>query len=370
MGKVCLLLLVCLWSLQQTDQTNTSKAIFPKPRIFKGDPITSSTLTKLLLNQTQSPLSSDFPPALQLRSNITAGYLRGLLTTRVIPVIYILVIIVGIPANVAVLCALASKVRKVSSAILYCSLAVSDLFLLLSLCFKAYYHLHGNHWVLGEAACRVVTACFYGNLYCSAQTLACISIKRYLAVVHPFMYKRLPKTMCTVWVTTAMWVVFGAAVLPELLIQQSYRIPELDRITCHDVLPLDNSSHKFLIYYTLILAILCFLLPLGVAVVCYTRIIWELNRSHFDWMVYIKASTLVFVIFLLCFSPAGVLHFIHYVQLFADGTESLYMHFNVAVCLCCLHACLDPFLYLIMSRSSSSRPYIMGSKSKTVSISV
>lgn len=281
-----------------------------------------------------------------------------------------LVVTVGIPANVAILCTMATKIRKVSSAILYCSLAVSDLLLLLSLFFKAHYHFHGNHWVLGEAACRVVTACFYGNLYCSAQTLGCISIKRYLAVVHPFMYKSLPKRTFTAWVSVAVWGVFGAAVVPELLVQQSHWIPEVGLITCHDVLPLRHNSHVFLLYYNLFLTIFSLLLPLVVTVVCYVRIMCELNRSHHDWAMYIRASSLVFAIFLVCFAPAGVLHFLHYVQLFVDGTESLYVHFKVAVCLCCLHACLDPFLFVFMSKSAGSRLYLRAFKGKTLSLSV
>uniref|UniRef100_A0A3B4FEM4 Coagulation factor II thrombin receptor like 2 n=1 Tax=Pundamilia nyererei TaxID=303518 RepID=A0A3B4FEM4_9CICH len=247
-----------------------------------------------------------------------------------------------------ILCLLVTKIRKVSSAILYCSLAVSDLFLLLSLFFKAHYHFHGNHWVLGETACRVVTACFYGNLYCSAMTLACISIKRYLAVVYPFLYKSMPKRMCAAWVSLALWGVFGVAIIPELIVQQSYWLPQLNRTTCHDVLPLDHSSHMFLLYYHLILIILFLMVPLVVTIVCFTRIINELTRSHFDWRMYIKASSLVFSIFLVCFIPSGVLHFVHYVQLFVNGTETLYMYFNVAVCLCCVHACLDPFLFLLI----------------------
>lgn len=297
------------------------------------------------------------------------GYLRSPLSTQVIPIIYILAVTVGMPANVAILCLLATKIRKVSSAILYCSLAVSDLLLLLSLLFKAHYHLRGNHWLLGEAACRVVTACFYGNLYCSAQTLACISTKRYLAVVHPFMYKSLPKKTCTAWVTLAVWGMFSAAVVPELLVQQSYWLPEVGRITCHDVLPLRYNSHVFLLYFNLFLTVFGLLAPLVVTVVCYGRIVCELNRSHHDWATYIKASSLVFVLFLVCFTPAGVLYFLHHVQLFVDGAESLYTYFKAAVCLCCLHACLDPFLFVIMSRSASSglgfRPVVI----KNLSIS-
>ncbi|XP_051268852.1 proteinase-activated receptor 3 [Dicentrarchus labrax] len=340
------------------------KKVVPVPRTFKGVPEDN------FLNGTQAPISSQSPPRLLLLSNSTVGYLRSPLTTRVIPIIYMLVATVGIPANVAILCMLANKIRKVSSAILYCSLALSDLLLLLSLFFKAHYHLHGNNWVLGEAACRVVTACFYGNLYCSAQTLACISIKRYLAVVHPFMYKSLPKRMCTARVSVAVWGAFVAAVLPELIVQQSYFLSDLGSISCHDVLPLDEQSHIFLLYYNLFLTIFGLLVPLVVTVVCYSRIVCELNRSNLDWAMYIKASSLVFVIFLVCFTPAGILHFLHYVQLFANGTESLYLYFKVAVCLCCLHACLDPFLFLIMSKSAGSRLYFRPFKGTSLSITV
>nr|XP_020469215.1 proteinase-activated receptor 3-like [Monopterus albus] len=355
-------------SLQNKKRENNSVVVRPVGRTFRGE-LFIGTNVNLVLNGTQAPILSSSTPALRLLSNNTAGYLLGPLSTRVIPIIYVLVLSVGIPANVAILCTLASKLRKVSSAILYCSLAVSDLFLLLSLFFKSHYHLHGNHWALGEAACRVVTACFYGNLYCSAQTLGCISIKRYLAVVHPFMYKSLPKQMCTAWVTLVVWVVFGLAVVPELLIRQSYWIPEIGRITCHDILTY-NDSHIFLLYYNLFLNIFGLLVPLVVTVVCYTRIVFELTQSHHDWAMYIKASSLVFVIFVVCFTPAAVLHLLHYVQLSVGGTESLYVYFNVAVCLCCLHACLDPFLFLLMSKSSGSRHYFRAFKGKTMSLSV
>ncbi|XP_034564827.1 proteinase-activated receptor 3-like [Notolabrus celidotus] len=379
MGKRLLLLLVFILCLSVTLQKNgkkrgrghrknSSEVFVAVPRTFRGEPDLQPRFI-FVLNGTQAPVSShSSPPSLRSLSNSTVGYLLGPLSTRVIPIIYVLAVSVGIPANIAILCSLATKIRKVSSAILYCSLAVSDLFLLLSLFFKAHYHFHGNHWGLGEAACRMVTACFYGNLYCSAMTLACISIKRYLAVVHPFMYKVLPKRTYTAVVSLAVWGVFGAAVVPELLMQQSYWLPEVGRITCHDVLPLD--SHVFLLYYNLLLTVFGLLLPLGVTVVCFVRIICELQQSHHDWAMYIRASSLVFAIFLLCFTPAGVLHFLHYVRLFADGTETLYVYFQAAVCLCCVHACLDPFLFLLMSKSAGSSLYFRPFKGKSLSISI
>ncbi|XP_039470695.1 proteinase-activated receptor 3-like [Oreochromis aureus] len=129
------------------EQKNSSEVAFPMPRTFKGTPVIN---IQPFLNGTQTSFLTYSPPALHLLNNSTVGYLGGSLSTRVIPIIYTLVVTVGIPAN---MCLLVTKIRKVSSAILYCSLAVSDLFLLLSLFFKAHYHFHGNHWVLGETAC-------------------------------------------------------------------------------------------------------------------------------------------------------------------------------------------------------------------------
>ncbi|MED6256363.1 hypothetical protein ATANTOWER_024606 [Ataeniobius toweri] len=347
-----------------TAEKNSTKKVIPVPRVFKGFFPTESEF-----QGTQAP-NLTLSPTLQSISDKAVGYLKGPLSTKVIPLIYMMLVIFGIPGNITILCLLITKIRKVSSAILYCSLAVSDLFLLVSLIFKAHYHLHGNHWVLGEAACRVVTACFYGNLYCSALTLACIAVKRYMAVVHPFMYKRLPKVRCTAWVVLAIWGVFGASIVPELLVRQSFWVPQLNRTTCHDVMPLDSNSHAFLLFSNLILTVLCLLVPMVVTVVCFIQILRALNQSHHDWAMYIRSCSLVFTIFMVSFLPAGVLHFLHYVQLFVNGTESLYVYFNMAVCLCCLHACLDPFFFVLMSKSASSKLYLLTFKGKKLSISI
>lgn len=354
---------------QKKAARNCTDTCVAQPRVFRGDPA-APTKSRPAANGTQPPAVTPGLPALWSLSNVTARFLRGALSTRAIPVIYVLAVAVGVPANVAILCALAGKVRKVSSAILYCSLAVSDLLLLFSLVFKAHYHFHGNHWALGEAACRAVTACFYGNLYCSAQTLACISVKRYVAVVHPFKYKSLPKRMYTAWVSVAVWGLFAAAAVPQLLVRQSYWLPEVDRTTCHDVLPLGHGPHFLLLFYDLFLTAIGLLLPLVVTAVCYVRIVCALGRSHHDWVAYIRASSLVFVIFMVCFAPAGALNCLHHVQLFAGDSDRLYVHFKVAACLCCLHACLDPFLFLLMSRSAGSKLRFKNFAIKNLSISI
>ncbi|KAI1905247.1 hypothetical protein AGOR_G00014150 [Albula goreensis] len=349
-------------------KTNITETL--RPRSFFGEKIPIATLMPVnwTNKDNSSSFSTSFPPELALKVNGTADYFRGALSTRVIPAIYMVAVVIGIPSNAMILGVIITKAKAFSSAILYFSLALSDLLFLLTLVLKAHYHFNGNHWVFGEAACKAVTACFYGNVYCSIHTLMCISVKRYLAIVHPFTYRSLPKHSCTAWSSLIVWVMFFVAMVPTLLIRQTYRL-SLGITTCSDVLPLSEGPYSFLPYYKLTLICVGFFVPFVVTVFSYVSIIRELNKSHSDWMYYIKMSTLVFIIFTICFTPSNVIHFIHYVKLYTSGEEHFFIYYNVTMCLCGLHSCLDPFLFSLMSRSMGSKLYFMTFKGKTFSIS-
>lgn len=264
--------------------------------------------------------------------------------------------LIGIPSNAYILAFLRVKLQSKSlpSVVLYLNLAFSDLLLVLSLALRVHYHLNANNWIFGEISCRLITALFYGNVYCSAQTIACISLKRYLAVVKPFLYRRMPKTMLAVWMCLVVWFLFGAAVVPELLVRQSYHVAQLNITTCHDVLPLDDNSHSLLVPYRLVMVFLGFLLPFSICIFAHTAVVYHLGQSASDWTAFIRASTLVFTIFVVCFLPSGILHIAHYIRLFSSGDDRLYGYYRLAVCLCCFHSCLDPFLSMLLSKSADS----------------
>lgn len=285
-----------------------------------------------------------------------AVYTTGVISTWVVPSFYIVAMLVGIPANAYILTFLRVRLsaRSLSTVILYLNLALSDLLLLLSLALRVHYHFNGNDWIFGEASCRLITALFYGNVYCSAQTIACISLKRYLAVVKPFLYRRLAKTTLSVWTCFFLWFLLGAAVVPELLVKQTYQVTQLGITTCHDILPLEEISHLPLVPYRLMLVCLGFVVPFLLCVYAHVAVVYQLGQSGCDWKPFIRVSTVVFVIFVVCFLPSGVLHIVHYIRLFSSGDDRLYGYYRVAVCLCCFHSCLDPFLCLLMSKMATS----------------
>ncbi|XP_072520625.1 proteinase-activated receptor 3 [Salminus brasiliensis] len=327
-------------------KNGTSNELYPKT--FSGSRAANTSFHNF--SQEHFP----FPLELNISSSHVHNYTAGLLSTRIIPAAYVVAILIGIPSNCLVVARLGSKTRSLSSATLYMSLALSDLLLLMSLTLKVHYHLNGNSWVFGELACKLVTACFYGNIYCSIHAHMCISVLRYLAVVHPFLYRGLSKRSCTTWASLTVWMVFTTAMAPELLIRQSYPTT-MGITTCHDVLPYEEESYSFLIPYRLCLICLGFMIPFAVIVFAYGSIVYHLSRSSCDWTLYIKASTLVFAIFVLCLTPGNAIHLIHYVRLYTSQQDDFYIYFSAAVCLCCFHSCLDPFLSYFITKTSNSR---------------
>ncbi|XP_049722086.1 proteinase-activated receptor 3 isoform X2 [Elephas maximus indicus] len=225
-------------------------------------------------------------------NNVTMGYLSSSLSTKVIPTIYTLVFMVGVPANAVTLWMLIFRTRSISMAIFYTNLAIADFLFCITLPFKIAYHLNGNNWVFGEVMCRATIIIFYGNMYCSILLLACISISRYLAIVHPFTYRGLPKRTYTLLTCGLVWATVFLYMLPFFILKQEYYLVRPDITTCHDVHNICESSSPFQIYYFTSLAFFGFFIPFVVIIFCYAAIIRTLNAFDHRWLRSVKAQLL------------------------------------------------------------------------------
>ncbi|XP_067376602.1 proteinase-activated receptor 3 [Channa argus] len=360
MAKLVPGLLICVVAVQtiQHDgnrtfaKTNTSSNAIPKT--FKGWTYEHHTNNTKQVSALLHP--STIPWLYVNPEDPVINYTTGIFSTWIIPYSYILAMLIGIPSNAFILTFLRVRLKAKSlfTVVLYLNLALSDLLLLLSLALRVHYHLNGNNWIFGEVSCRLLTALFYGNVYCSAQTIACISLKRYMAVVRPFLYRRLAKTTMAVWTCLVLWLLFGAAIVPELLVRQSYQVTQLGVTTCHDVLPLEEKSHSPLVPYRMMMVCLGFIVPFLICVFAHVAVVYHLGQSGCDWRPFIRVSTVVFIIFVVCFLPSSILHITHYIHLFSSGDDRLYGYYRVAVCLCCFHSCLDPFLCFLLSKTATS----------------
>ncbi|XP_012658229.1 proteinase-activated receptor 3 [Otolemur garnettii] len=291
-----------------------------------------------------------------LVNNATVGYLSSPLSTKLIPAVYIVVFVVGVPANAVTLWMLFFRTRSVCTTIFYTNLALADFLLCVTLPFKIAYHLNGNNWVFGEVMCRATTVIFYGNMYCSILLLTCISVSRYLAIVHPFTYRALPQRTYALSTCALVWATVFLYMLPFVILRQEYHLVQPDITTCHDVHNTCESLSPFQLYYFTSLAFFGFLIPFVVIIYCYTAIIRTLHAHDVRWLWYVKASLLVLVIFTVCFAPSNIILIIHHASYYYHSTDGVYFIYLIALCLGSLNSCLDPFLYFLMSKISDHSP--------------
>ncbi|XP_053557359.1 proteinase-activated receptor 3 [Bombina bombina] len=334
-------------------QTNTSEYVI-NPKSFRGLVSTNDSLfnnvkesTKRATMDVSRNSAGSHGSGLKV-NNSTMLFLRSPISTKLIPVIYTVVVLIGLPANAIILWMLFYRVRSVCTAIFYTSLAISDLLFCLMLPFKIVYHLNGNHWIFGEAMCRATTSFFYGNMYCSILLLTCISISRYIAIVHPFVYRSLPKRNLAILMCALVWVTVLMYMIPFFTTKQTYYLKQLDINSCHDVL--DSAGGTFQFYYFLLLAVFGFLVPFSIVTFCYFSIIRALGTHDQKRFWYLKVTILLLAIFSICFTPSNIILIIHQVRLHYSNTDYTYSWYLMALCMSSLNSCLDPFLYFLMSK--------------------
>lgn len=282
-------------------------------------------------------------------SEETKEFLQGLLANTFIPTIYTLVFIISVPLNLVATVMFVHRIRPKKPAVIYMlNLACADLLFGLLLPFKIAYHYHGNNWIYGSFMCRVVTAAFHCNMYCSVLLVMCIGLDRFLAVVHPMksLTWRSPQTASAV--CAAMWLLSLGGVVPLLTSEQTIHLSDLGITTCHDVQDVETLQSYYLYFFPIYSSIF-FFIPLVFTVVCYVRIIQALtaanvaNRSKKTRAIVM--AVVVLLVFVVCFAPTNILLMVHYVQMTYTSSDSSYKAYLLSMCVGSLSCCLDPVLY-------------------------
>nr|XP_033475686.1 proteinase-activated receptor 1 [Epinephelus lanceolatus] len=292
-------------------------------------------------------------------SDEAKSFLQGRLATSFVPSVYTLVFIISVPLNLVAVVMFVHPVRPRKPAVIYMlNLACADLLFGLLLPFKIAYHYHGNNWIYGSVMCRVVTAAFYCNMYCSVLLMTCISIDRFLAVVYPMnsLMWRSPQTASAV--CAAMWLLALGGVSPLLISGQTIHLSDLGITTCHDVQDVEKLQAYYLYFFPIYSSIF-FFIPLVFTAVCYVRIIQALaaanveNRSRKTRAVVM--AVVVLVVFVVCFAPTNIILMVHYVQLSHKSSDSSYQAYLLSMCVGSLSCCLDPVLYYFASSQSQKQ---------------
>ena len=143
------------------------------------------------------------------------GGLIGILTTLVVPLVFGIIVFLGIIGNALVIVVVATNAQMRSTTnVLILNLALADLlFIVLCVPFTATdYAL--NSWPFGLIWCQCVQYLIYVTSYVSIYTLILMSFDRFLAVVFPV--SSLPyRTVTNAFAaTTVTWLLIGCSSVP------------------------------------------------------------------------------------------------------------------------------------------------------------
>ncbi|NXP19073.1 PAR4 protein, partial [Scytalopus superciliaris] len=302
----------------------------PCPRAIPGDKATVDNVTYLLV-----------PEATRAR-------LGSALTVRLIPTLYTLVFLVGLPSNALALWVLATRAERLTSTVFLMNLAAADLLLVLVLPFKISYYFLGNDWPFGEGLCRLTTALFYGNMYCSVLLLTCISLDRYLAVVHPFWSRPIRTPALAARACGAVWLCSAALPLPLALQRQSYPLLGAGLTLCHDVLPRQDDDGYYFYYFACLIGG-AFLLPLLVVLFSYCSVLRVLLRAGQRYSHSAKLTALVVFTLVAFYAPSNVLLLVHYSSRCSRLHGELYISYMLSLAVSAGNSCADPFVYYYVS---------------------
>lgn len=221
------------------------------------------------LNFTPSPAevdvnSSAAPPALPCSD------WPPLSMTTAIPAIFSVVSVLGTVANTLAVCVLgqASASRTTVANTFMLNLCVSDLLFLLSLPFWAVYYALGYSWPFGRITCKLCDALLNFNLYASIFFITCMSVDRYLAIVHPLRFQNSRNPRRARLVCVLVWLLACACSSPSLYLRDTHHIKELAVEACAIIYP----NHAWYITLVLMKIILAFLVPLIIISCCYCAI--------------------------------------------------------------------------------------------------
>ncbi|KAM4605047.1 atypical chemokine receptor 4 [Polymixia lowei] len=285
-----------------------------------------------------------------------------------LPVVYAVCLVLGLAGNVLVVAVYAyhKRLKTLTDAFLT-NLAVADLLLLVTLPFWAADAVRG--WQLGEALCKIVSACYTVNFTCCMLLLACISLDRYLASARAqsggrggclqkvFTRKHCGKVCLAVWVTA---FVLG---IPDLVFSTVSSTG--NRKICLAIYPYVAQEAKACLEIAEVL--LGFLVPLLVMVICYWNVGRVLRGLPIEsrgrkWKA-LRVLLIVLGVFVVTQLPYNIVK----VYRAMDSVYTLVTHCGVSKALdqaaqvteslALTHCCLNPILYAFLG--SSFRQHMM-----------
>ncbi|XP_071758904.2 P2Y purinoceptor 1-like [Centroberyx gerrardi] len=275
-------------------------------------------------------------------------------THTFLPAVFVVVFVVGTFSNFWGLRSVCTGWTKIGNInIFMLNLGVADLLYLFTLPFLVAYYAQNSKWVFGQTFCKVTRFCFNLNLYGSIGFLTCISIYRYLGIVHPMRVMGKITSGHSVAISALVWLLVLIQILPDMFFDKSH--PNSSH-ACFDTTS-DELIRSYL-PYSIGWTITGFAIPLLIILVCYGHVIVVLaTKANVNPLLKQRCLKLVVILVLLfsiCFIPYHVFRNLNLKTriLKQDGTchasfDDIYIAHQIGRGLACLNSAINPLIYLV-----------------------
>ncbi|XP_074047487.1 C-X-C chemokine receptor type 1-like [Macrotis lagotis] len=267
-------------------------------------------------------------------------------------VIYSLVFFLSLLGNsLVMLVILHNRLNRSVTDIYLLNLAMADLLFALSLPIWAASKVKG--WIYGTALCKLVSLLKEVNFYSGILLLACISIDRYLAIVHATR----ALTQKRHWVKFICMGIWGLSLLlsvPILFIYKAFDSVDYGFV-CYE--HLGSSTDKWRLILRILPQSFGFVLPLLTMLFCYGFTLHTLSKSQMGQKH--RAMRVIFavvLVFLLCWLPYNLVLITDtllrtkMIEDTCSRREEIDQAKDISEMLGFLHSCLNPIIYAFIGQ--------------------
>ncbi|KAG9278981.1 P2Y purinoceptor 11 [Astyanax mexicanus] len=263
--------------------------------------------------------------------------------SQLLPYIYGVELCLALVGNVFALWLLVTKERRNwhTGVVFSCNLAISDILYALTLPLLIIHYARRKGWPFPEAVCKIERFLFSCNLYASIYFIMCISVNRYLAIVHPFFTRKHVNPKHAKIASLLVWMVVAIISSPIL------SFAGLRKVRCRSF---SNRDEVPKYSYRIFMAISGCLVPFVVTFASYFGVIWVvLKNANITTLEKRKVAlivSLVCVLYAISFVPYHILQIWHFHLKDKKITNcTVDIAYQVSKGLASLNMCLHPILY-------------------------
>ncbi len=292
-------------------------------------------------------------------------------THTFLPPLFITVFIVGLLSNIWGLRSVCTSWNKIGSInIFMLNLGVADLLYLSTLPFLVDYYAQGSSWKFGQLFCKVTRFCFHLNLYGSIGFLTCISVYRYLGIVHPMKVMGKITSFHSLTISALVWFLVIIQILPDMFFDKNdAEKPN----SCFD-----TTSAKWIQSYqpySIGWTVTGFAIPLVIIMLCYGHIVVVLaknaNVNPLLKQRCLKLVIILVILFSICFIPYHVFRNVNLETrilkqqgICHTSFRNIYIAHQVGRALACLNSAINPLIYIVGNDDFLTRLHHFGQRAR------